>query len=235
VLSLLVDVVSLLVGIFVYLMALLLSLIFPQINPTPPKLQLPAEAPAVQAAGAPQSWLQILLSALFWIVLLVIIVYAVGRVLRERLGGERGQGSWWSRLLAWLRGLMQQWRAWRQAVQTRLGERLARRQGVLPHIGAPGRFLSLRRLPPRELVRYFYLSTLRRAERAGQPRRPAQTPYEYEAELDRTLPELEPDLSGLTGAFMTARYSPQPVQPEEAQAAKSFWQRIKEALHRRVR
>jgi hypothetical protein len=53
--------------------------------------------------------------------------------------------------------------------------------------------------------------------------------------MNRTLPELEPDLSGLTGAFMTARYSPEPVQAEEAQAAKSFWQRIKEALQRRAR
>jgi len=120
-------------------------------------------------------------------------------------------------------------------VQSRLGQRMARRQGVPPRIRAPGSFLSLRRLPPRELIRYFYLSTLRRAAQAGQPRRPAQTPYEYEADLNRALPELEPDLSGLTGAFITARYSPQPMQPEEAQAAKSFWQRIKEALRRRAR
>jgi len=222
-------------GFIAFLGALLLSLIIPEIEPKPPEVQLPAPALGTGGTGGPQDWLQILLSALFWVTILAIAGYAVIRFVRERLGSREGQGSWWGRLLTWLRRLVRQWRTWRQEVQTRLGQRLARRQGVVPHIGAPGSFLSLRRLPPRELVRYFYLSTLRRAARAGQPRRPAQTPYEYEAELDKALPELEPDLSGLTGAFMTARYSPQPVQAEEAKAAKSFWQRIKEALHRRAR
>jgi len=235
VISLLVDVISLFVGFIAYLLTLLLSLIFPEIEAKPPQLQLPAPAPGAESAGVSQNWLQILLSGLFWLIILAIAGYALLRFVRERLGSGERQGTWWSRLLAWLRGLGQQWRTWRQEVQTRLSQRLARRQGGLPRIGVPGRFLSLRRLPPRELVRYFYLSTLHRAARAGQPRRPAQTPYEYEAELNRALPELEPDLSGLTGAFMTARYSPRPVQAEEARAAKSFWQRIKEALHRRAR
>ena len=235
VLSLLMDVVSVIIGIIAFLVTLLLSLIFPQIEVTAPKLQLPTEAPGAQAAGASQGWLQILLSGLFWIIILAIIAYAVSRVVRERLSAGGGEGSWWGRLLAWLRGLARQWRTWRQGVQTRLSQRRARRQGALSRIGAPDALFSLRRLPPRELVRYYYLSAVRRAAKAGQPRRPAQTPYEYEAELDRKLPELEPDLSGLTGAFMTARYSPQAVQPEEANAAKSFWQRIKEALQRRAR
>jgi hypothetical protein len=235
VLSLIVHVLTLLLAFIAFLGALLLSLIIPEIKVKPPEVQLPAAPMGAGGTGGAQDWLQVLLSALFWVTILTIVGYATIRFVRERLAREEGQGNWWGRLLVWLRGLVQQLRTWRQEVQSRLGERLARRQGVLPHLGAPGRFLSLRRLPPRELVRYFYLSTLRRAARAGQPRRPAQTPYEYEAEMNRTLPELEPDLSGLTGAFMTARYSPQPVQAEEAQAAKSFWQRIKEALQRRAR
>ena len=235
VITLLVNVITLILGIIVYLGAMLLSWIFPEIEAEPPEVQLATPALGTGGAGGSQDWLQILLSGLFWIIILAIAGYALLRFVRERLDRGEGQGTWWGRLLAWLHGLAQQWRTWRQGVQTRLSQRLARRQGVLPRIGAPGRFFSLRRLPPRELVRYFYLSTLRRAARAGQPRRPAQTPYEYEAELDRTLPELEPDLSGLTGAFITARYSPQPVQPEEVQTAKSFWQRIKKALQRRAR
>jgi hypothetical protein len=235
VMSLLVYVITLILGVIIFLGSLLMSLIIPEIEAEPPEVQLPAAAMGTGGASGSQDWLQILLSALFWIIILAIAGYALIRFVRERLVRGEGQGGWWNRLLAWLRGLAQQWRTWRQEVQTRLGQRLARRQGVPPHIRAPGSFLSLRRLPPRELIRYFYLSTLRRAAQAGQPRRPAQTPYEYEADLNRALPELEPDLSGLTGAFITARYSPQPMQPEEAQAAKSFWQRIKEALRRRAR
>ncbi len=235
VISLLVYVITLILGVIAYLGGLLLSLIIPEIEPKPLEAQLPTPALGTGGGGGAQDWLQLLLSALFWIMVVAIAGYALIRFVRERLGSGEGDRSWWDRLLTWLRGLAQRWRTWRQEAQTRLGERLARRQGALPQIGAPGRFLSLRRLPPREMVRYFYLSTLRRAARAGQPRRPAQTPYEYAAELDRALPELEPDLAGLTGAFITARYSPQPVEAEEAKAAKSLWQRLKEALQRRAR
>lgn len=235
VLSLVVHILTLLLAVIAYLGAMLLSLIIPEVKVEPPTVQLPPAAMGAGGSGGAQSWLQILLSALFWITILAIAGYAVIRFARERLGSGEGVRSWWAGLLAWLRGVALRWRTWRQEAQARLSQRLARRQGVLPQIGVPGRFLSLRRLSPRELVRYFYLSTLRRAARAGQPRRPAQTPYEYKAELDRTLPELEPDLAGLTSAFMTARYSPQPVQAEEAKTAKSLWQRIKEALHRRTR
>jgi hypothetical protein len=82
------------------------------------------------------------------------------------------------------------------------------------------------------LVRYFYLSTVRRAAKAGQPREPAQTPYEYEADLGRRFTDLEPDLSGLTEAFIEARYGHQPVESEDAEAVKPLWQRIKAVLRR---
>jgi hypothetical protein len=217
-----------------YLFAQLLSWLFPTMQvPEQPSLGGAVPPAGTQAAGA-ESWLQIVLSALFWIILFAIAGYALIRFLRERLGVGQGSGRWWERLLAWLRGLWQQWHTWQQEAQTRLGQRRARGKRALPGLPRPGRFMMLRRLSPRDLVRYFYLSALRRAAQAGQPRRPAQTPYEYRADLDGAFPELEPDLSGLTEAFIVARYSPQPVQPQEAQAVKPLWRRIKEALQRRM-
>jgi hypothetical protein len=75
----------------------------------------------------------------------------------------------------------------------------------------------------------------RRAAQAGRSRAPAQTPHEYQADLDRQFPELEPDLTGLTSAFVKARYSRQAVEKEDAEAAKPLWQRIKARLQRRRR
>jgi hypothetical protein len=91
----------------------------------------------------------------------------------------------------------------------------------------------LRGLSPREWVRYFYLSAASRAARAGKPRKPAETPYEYREALRDQFPELEPDLSGLTEAFIEARYSQQPIEEDDLQAVKPLWQRIKAALRRR--
>jgi hypothetical protein len=82
------------------------------------------------------------------------------------------------------------------------------------------------------LVRYFYLSAARRAAQAGGARSPGQTPYEYQAALDRRFPDLEPDLAGLTDAFVQARYSLDQIERAEAEAVKPLWQRIKAALRR---
>lgn len=49
------------------------------------------------------------------------------------------------------------------------------------------------------------------------------------------LPDLEPDLSGLTDAFLEARYSAKPLQAEDAQVAKTFWQRLRAALRARFK
>ncbi|HSJ55566.1 MAG TPA: DUF4129 domain-containing protein, partial [Anaerolineae bacterium] len=72
-----------------------------------------------------------------------------------------------------------------------------------------------------------------RAAQAGAPRRPGQTPYEYRQALDERFPDLEPDLEGLTEAFIVARYSRQTLEEEEAEAVRPLWQRIKAALRRK--
>ena len=232
--------IMLLISILFFLLMLLLSFLFPAVEqPQPPALTQDLFAPPGEPppAAASSLWLEVLLSALFWMLVLAIVGYALYRFLQDRFGTipeeEGAPGSWWQRLLVWLRALWRQWWAWQHGVQVRLAERRARRREA-GEAGARGfRFFFPGRLPPREQVRYFYLSAERRAAQAGKPRAAGQTPYEYQADLDQRFPELEPDLEGLTEAFVGARYSPQPVQREDADAVKPLWQRIKAALRRR--
>lgn len=231
-----------LLTLFFFLLSLPLSLLKPgaqRTPPSPPQLDLSAPQPGAVTGVAP--WLQTAGAALLWALAIAVVVYALFRFARDRLrgrgaaaGSERAQGLW-GRVRRLLRDLWRRWWGWLQGVQQRVVRRLAGRRHPSAEPGAPGRFLSLRRLSPRDLVRYFYLSAARRAARAGQPRRPGQTPYEYRQELERRFPELEPDLDGLTHAFVQARYSRRPVNEGDAQAVKPLWQRIRAALRRRAK
>ncbi len=231
-------IVSVLTILYLLLMSLL-TLLFPtsRLLEEPPAPLEPLPLPeGTPVGGGTLAWLQILGSIVFWITILIIAVYAVYRFARDRLEllgpAEGTEATWWGRLLFWLRGVWQRWRAWRQGVAQRLAEqRQARRWRET--IGERLRRFSLRGLSPRELVRYFYLSAARRAADAGQPRRPGQTPYEYQRSLQERFPELEPDLTGLTDAFLAARYSAEPVEEGDAQTVKPLWQRIKVALRQR--
>jgi hypothetical protein len=163
--------------------------------------------------------------------------YALWRFLRDRFGflavNAGQEGGWLGRVVAWLRSLWQHLRGWPTEIQSRL----ARRRAELPTrgdlLGAGDGWLSVRRLAPRQLIWYFYLTVTRRAAQAGQPRQPGQTPYEYQAALDARYPDLEPDLAGLTDSFVYARYSRREVSAEDAQAVKPLWQRVKSALRRK--
>jgi hypothetical protein len=227
------------VGLVVLLLYYLLSPLFPEMEaPEPPRLE-PIEPMARELVGegGPATVPEVLLTSLFWIAILAIVGYALYRFVRDRLGpvfeSEEAEDTRWGRLVAWLRDLWRRWRGWRREVGAQLQARRAQRRAERMARIRPPRFLSLRRLSPRELVRYFYLSTERRAAQAGRPRRRDQTPYEYEAELDESFPDLEEDLSGLTEAFVAARYDRRPVGKGDADAVKPLWQRIKAALRRR--
>jgi hypothetical protein len=237
--SLLYTGLSFLVALLLFLLALPIALLFPQVD-APPRPRVSAPPPPA-VGGAPEAaavpWLEVLGTALFWVVVLSILAYAVVRFLRDRFGGlegaEAADGAWWQRLLLWLRALWRGWRGWTGQVQERLAQR--RKEWAAERTSRAGRlsFFSLRRLAPRQLVRYFYLSAARRAAEAGQPRGPGQTPYEYQASLDQRFDDLEPELTGLTEAFIQAQYSRQPVDSQAAEEVKPLWQRIKVALRRR--
>jgi hypothetical protein len=230
------GVLSFVLGLILYLLTLPLALLFPRMETaTPPPLEpMPFGAPEAGAGSASPPWLEILASIVFWLVVLAIVGYAVVRFVRDRVGlpAEEGEEerSWWGRFLAWLRAL---WRAWRQEVQVRLTGRRILRESSRPITARLARFFFPGRLPPREQLRYFYLSVERRAAQAGQPRRSGETPYEYHGVLEERFPEVEPDLDGLTESFVVARYSNRPVHREDAQAVRPLWQRIKAALRRR--
>ena len=232
-------VLSFLVSLLFFLLTLPFTLLSPGADrPTPPPLQiesLPAPDPAVTSTSPP--WLEVLGSAVFWVVVLAILGYALFRFWRDRVGavedGEPAEQTWWARFRVWLKRLWQGLWAWRQGLRDELTLRWAARRAESPLAGRISRLFSPGRLSPREMVRFFYLSAARRAAQAGQPRHPGQTPHEYQDSLDERFPELEPDLEGLTGAFIRARYAPHPVEQEHVAAAKPLWQRVKAALRRR--
>jgi hypothetical protein len=225
-------------GLVLYLSALLLSLIFPGAEepeaPPPDVLPQPGAEPLPGATSLP--WLEAIASALFWVLVTAIAVYAVSRFLRDRLGAidvEESAGALSSRLLLWLRSIWRRWLIWGRGIQQRMPGP-SRRELDMTTVGAAlSGLFSLRRLPPRELIRYYYLSVVRRAGQAGLPRGRHQTPYEYQTDLEQHIPDLEPDLSGLTDAFVVARYSDHHLDKSDAETVKPLWQRVKTILRAR--
>jgi hypothetical protein len=82
---------------------------------------------------------------------------------------------------------------------------------------------------------YFYLSTLRRADEQGIPRKVDQTPYEYEEVLKRELADSQIEVGALTQAFVEARYSPQPVDTEKVKRTQHYWQQLRQVFQRTKR
>jgi hypothetical protein len=233
------SVLMFLVNLLLFLLFLPISWLFPDVKPRSFSTDQAPMLPAQGTGAVSPPWLEVLGSALFWLLVLAAIGYALHRFWRDRVGAwfetEGLQMSWWSRFLNWLRAWWQGLWRWGSEVQTRVARRWARSGAPREPSSGPFRFFFPGRLPPRELVRYFYLSAARRAAQAGRPREPGQTANEYQTDLDRQFPELEPDLEGLTRAFIRARYSPHAIEREDAAAAKPLWQRIKAMLQSRRR
>ena len=194
-----------------------------QLPPIEPLVPPPEPPPA--AAAEPRLWAALV----FWICMLLLAAYAIGIVFQRNPGllralTSRGPLAWLLARLAWL------WRDTRSwaGQATERARTLLRRQVALPQMRIPA--LRLSRLAPRELVRYFYRSTLRRAASGGLARGPSQTPYEYSAAFAGRLPEAERDIAELTDSFVLAEYSPQPIGEGDAKRARRPWERLRRRL-----
>ncbi len=196
--------------------------------PEMPQELVPAipQEPIVPLMVAPP-WLG---GATLWLVVLLVLLLALRLLLgRDGLDVTRRKlqlllANLWVYLKSWGRGVQNLARS----IQISLPGRRAAANDEAAH--QPWRFVRLSGLPPREQVRYFYLSTLRRAADQGIVRQPGQTPREFVHDLEQTWPEAELDVEALTEAFVIARYDAAEISPDEAQQVKSVWERIKRAL-----
>jgi hypothetical protein len=193
-------------------------------TPTPMPRFVPPAAPP-PATHEPR----LLTALIFWACMFFLTGYALWIVAQRHPGlfgafTTRGPLAWLLRQLglAW-----RDTRAWVGQAAERAGE-LLRRPAAPPRRRFPS--LRLRRLAPRELVFYFYRSTVRRAAERGLRRRGGQTPYEYRATLVERLPEVDQELGELTEAFVTAQYSPRPIGPDDARRARRPWEEVRRRL-----
>jgi len=196
--------------------------------------------PPPPASHAPHGGGDVLGSLLFWLVALAVVgycAYALSRHATGRVPALSVVGRLMTRALALcgrlarlLVGVVRRGAAGVALVVrqlTPLGR--ARANGLSNRM----RHTPLRRLGPRERVAYLYLSIEERARRLGLPRRTGQTASEYSRQLRQELPDLDPDLTGLTDLFLEARYSRRPFEEERAAGARTLWQRVRARLRAR--
>jgi hypothetical protein len=199
--------------------------------PSAPPSSAPLEAmPPPPPPGAP-GWLELLRSLLFWVLGLAALSYVIWNYVRDH--PELLEALRLSRLIGRLRAF---WRAlWRRVRgwRTALGQRLARRvqREREDEVGAAPDAVPMHwaRTSRGRVLRY-YLSAVRLASRAGYPRRPPQTPYEYDDDLEPRLPEGGEEMGLLTDAFVEARYSQHAIEPQLARRARAYFRRVRAAL-----
>ncbi len=199
-----------------------------------PELGLPqlGQPPLSEESAGLPPWLLIVRSLLFWGVIVWIFFTLIRNTLREH--PQLTEALRQIRLLRWL-GALWQWlrgvgdSVWETLPRLGLADRLRRRQVQ----GGTGGFLRPRPTSARERVLREYLRTLERAADEGLPRRPPQTPEEYQGTLEPELAEAVSEVSVLTASFVEARYSRHPWDAEAADRVREIARRVRAALDRR--
>ncbi len=202
----------------------------PTLQPTP----IPTVPPIVDDTPA------LIASSLIWAIAIVGTVMAVMFFVRGR--GVKLDGrifvSIFNSLRAFLAGL---WGGVVDQIED-IGEAIQLRQRTVAdedrdggRFSRPFRFFRINSLSPEEQIRYFYLSTLKRAQNKGVARETSETPIEFMDDLKTSWPEAEEEIDTLTEAFLKARYSPRHIEKEEVNPVKKKWKRAKSRLRKRAR
>ncbi|MBN1305485.1 MAG: DUF4129 domain-containing protein [Anaerolineales bacterium] len=182
-------------------------------------------------------WWPLVKSVFFWFSFTVLVIFAVAWYIKQHqeiLEALRKLPVWQAALKfwAWLRNTSARVRdGLSKTVQDsrkRLRAQLSNAQYTLR-----SRLLNFRELTPRRKVFFFYLALIRRSEETGLERRSSQTPYEYAATLDKAFPVVGEDIDSLTEAFIDARYSRREIGSEDVSLVKRYWNKIRQALHRK--
>lgn len=179
-----------------------------------------------------------ILGTIFWIIVIAAVIAAVIFFLRGRgvpiTGGlfTTFLSKSWLRFSSWFRslwrGLGQQVQHLEQSIRERL-QLVEKPTGSVLSLGRP----PFRSLSPREKIRYYYLSVVRRAEEKGIERGKSETPSEFAADLKEEWPEADGEVEAITEAFLRARYSPQQMSGKDLGLVKETWNRIKTTIRKR--
>ena len=234
--------VTLPIAILSYLLGLLLG--------RQPEMERPSEfvplTPPVEPSPAIETypWIEIAKSIGFWLIFVGLIIYSVYYVINNRKGQFRYIRG--SKIFVWLGEL---WRAIKahlhgfnrlvvSVVRTGIGRLRVQSSNLAPR--NLWRYISIRKMTPREQVRFYYLTMEMKARESGFPRKESQTPNEY---VEKFITDLhnqqdtgagseapEEELEALTQQFMLARYSRHEVPDEMAELGKSYWSRIRRYL-----
>jgi len=179
---------------------------------------------------------EILYSYIFWIIVLAIFLYLLRTYFKDHPGllkwikAIRFRYSWlaWlSKLWQWLKGSVQ------SAIDALPGLVISDSQKGETSIRPKRRWPRLSKLSARERILYYYLSTLRRAEKCGLNRQINQTPNEYAPRLHQNIPDMDAEIELLTATFVRARYSRDVFDNEQASLIKTTWQHIREVLRKK--
>ncbi len=172
-----------------------------------------------------------IIGTLFWIIAIVVTILAIGFFLNDR-GIKIPMPSWrtiWGALTRWWNSL---WRiVVNQAVDLRdaLVTRLVRDE-VETDQNQPWRFIRLNSLNSRQKLRYFYLSTVQRAERGELARDDSETPLEYADELKEHLPQVAREIDAVTAGFLQARYDDKDVTTADVEQIEPLWKSLRAAI-----
>lgn len=210
----------------------------------------PLERPMSEMEGAPDNggwpqalpalplgmtWAVVAREILFWAVALLIVIYILRRILSRRLAILRGlrRSILFRRLLDFLLRWRKRWTVWgkRAARSIRESWEALRAEAGARGGVARGGFVNLRRLDPRQSIRFYFFALLRRGAERGFARRPAQTPREYADVLSVEEDLIRAELRELTMAFEESRYSAHPMSAGQARRVRRVWDTIRATLH----
>jgi hypothetical protein len=219
----------------VLLLSLLSNKPIEEVEPLPPMIpEVPSYNPPAELSSLGEIVAMVFSSA-FWSILAVVLVLALLFFLRERknLSHIKSAAELWQQFKSWLQEFYWRFRLRFEAVRLQLPVRLARerkRDKKGEDRKRRWRFIRLSALAPREQIRYFYLSTVRRAGEKGVKRESAETPLEYAEDLKDGWPEVEEEVSELTEAFLEARYSDKEITSDDVPEVKETWKDVRRQL-----
>ncbi|MEJ5247924.1 MAG: DUF4129 domain-containing protein [Caldilinea sp.] len=168
--------------------------------------------------------------AFFWLSVLILLGYAARIYFSDKQISLAWLRRFWTRLLErWLR-LVDAAARWRsQNFAPDVDE-----ERVPAHWSTFLRRLTLwRLLTPEQRVRFLYFRLLEHGAAQGVARRAAETPSHYAVRLESALDasaETRADIDALTDAFIQVRYAGGAMKPDDVDALRQSWKRLRKTL-----